>query len=252
VIPKPYLPKLFRVIEMVIFNEEPNTEFLKAIMFDFDDTLINMREASLVAFNKILEKNKLPTITMDEMLSTWDSTWRDVIKSLVPPSVDVNALMKKIGLEYMSLFEEVHIDHSELIPGTIEILDFLREKKIQVSIVSRRSTRAVSMQLKKFSLDDKVHCIIGFDSVHSQKPSPEGLFLASYVFGVEPLNCLVVGDSPSDIKAAKAFGASICAVLTGPYKKEKILREEPDYVIDSVVDLPKIIHRFFRMENHSI
>jgi len=198
---------------MVIFNEEPNTEFLKAVMFDLDDTLINMREASLAAFNKILMKNKLPTITMDEMLSTWDSTWRDVIKSLAPQGVDVNALMKKIGLEYMSLFEEVHIDHSELIPGTIEVLNFLREKKIQVSIVSRRSTRAVSMQLKKFSLDDKVHCIIGFDSVHSP---------------------------------------SICAVLTGPYKKEKILREEPDYVIDSVIDLPKIIHRFFRMENHSI
>ncbi len=237
---------------MTIFNEGTHTENLKAVMFDFDDTLINMREASLTAFNMILEKNELPTITMDEMLSTWDSTWRDVIKSLAPPSVDVNALMRKIGREYMYLFEEVHIDHSELIPGTIEVLNFLRENNIQVSIVSRRSTRAVSMQLKKFSLDDKVHCIVGFDSVRNQKPSPEGLFLASYVFGVEPLNCLVVGDSPSDIKAAKAFGAAICAVLTGPYKREKILREEPDFIIGSVVDLPEIIHRFFRLENHII
>jgi len=231
--------------------EKPNTAFLKAIMFDFDDTLINMREASLFAFNKILERNELPIISMDEMLSTWDSSWRDVIKSLAPPSVDVNELMKKIGQEYMSLFEEIHIDHSELLPGTIEVLTFLNEKKIQVSIVSRRSTKAVSMQLKKFSIDDKVHCIIGFDSVHAQKPSPEGLFLASYVFGVEPINCLVVGDSPSDIKAAKAFGASMCAVLTGPYKRDKILREEPDFIINSVNDLPEIIHRFFRMENHS-
>lgn len=233
-------------------KEEPHQTFLKAVMLDFDDTLINMREASLVAFNKVLEKNDLQKITMDEMLSTWDSSWRDVIKSLAPPSVDVNELMKKIGREYMSLFEEVHIDHSELIPGTIEVLNFLHEKKIQVSIVSRRSTRAVRMQLKKFSLDDRVHCVVGYDSVQSQKPSPEGLFLASNTFGVEPLNCLVVGDSPSDIKAAKAFGASMCAVLTGPYNQEKILREEPDFIIDSVVDLPKIIHRFFRMENHSI
>lgn len=53
--------------------------------------------------------------------------------------------------------------------------------------------------------------------------------------------CVVVGDTVSDVRAGKAAGAETIAVLAGAGKYDALLREGPDVVINSVAELVTIL-----------
>jgi mannitol-1-/sugar-/sorbitol-6-phosphatase len=57
-------------------------------------------------------------------------------------------------------------------------------------------------------------CLICADDVTEGKPDPEGYLLAAARLGAPPLDCLVVEDTPSGVRAGKAAGMHVIAVLT--------------------------------------
>lgn len=210
---------------------------VKAVLLDFDDTIVDMRDASYLAFNDVLRKHGLRTVSFEEMLANWDTSWRDYIRGLAAVGVDIDSLMQTIGREYMEGFSRIHLKHSKILLGVPEVLMVLHEMGVLIAIVSRRDKRVIEEELDKFNLRQYISCIVGRDSVERQKPAPDAFLLAADVLEVPIEECLVVGDSPSDIRAGKASGAKTVAVLTGPYEPEKVLREGPDIVLNSVVDL---------------
>ncbi len=234
---------------------DPRTP-IKAMLFDLDDTLIDLREASYISFNETLRRYGLRTVTYNEMLANWDTSWRGYLKGLISSGVggrvsdgaQVDALLMSIGKDYMARFEEIHLNHSRILPGALEALRSLDGMGVLITIVSRRSRRVIEEELDKFNLRQYVDYVVGWDDVKRQKPAPDGLLLASERLMVPIEECLLVGDSPSDIKAGKASGARTVAVLTGPYEKEKLLDEGPDLVVESVASLIQAIERVFRLE----
>jgi len=69
------------------------------------------------------------------------------------------------------------------------------------------------------------------------------LLHAAKHFGVQPEKSLLLGDSISDVKAARAAGFSVICVSYG-YNHGKDIREaNPDVVIDSFEALPEMICR---------
>jgi phosphoglycolate phosphatase-like HAD superfamily hydrolase len=48
-----------------------------------------------------------------------------------------------------------------------------------------------------------------------------------------PAHCIVVGDTPRDVRCAKIHGAFSVAAATGPYSKEELLRTDADMVLES-------------------
>lgn len=214
---------------------------IKAVLLDFDDTLIDMRDASYFAFNDVLRKYGLRTVSFKEMLANWDTSWREYISGLAPKDVDIDSLMPTIGREYMEGFGRIHLKYSKILPGAPEVLKGLNEMGILVAIVSRRSRRVIEEELDKFNLRQYISCIVGRESVKKQKPAPDAFLLAAEILGVPIGQCFAVGDSPSDIRAGKASGAKTVAVLTGPYEQNNVLNEEPDLVLDSIVDLLDVV-----------
>ena len=86
---------------------------------------------------------------------------------------------------------------------------------------------------------------MGREDVTQVKPASNALTLAAERLTVPIEQCLMVGDSPNDVKAGKAAGAKTAAVLTGPYAVETILTENPDVVVDSIADLVTVLDRDF-------
>ena len=50
-------------------------------------------------------------------------------------------------------------------------------------------------------------------------------------------NSIFIGDSPSDIDAAKLIGLTSAAVGYGYYKKEELIQSSPDFYFETVDEL---------------
>jgi HAD superfamily hydrolase (TIGR01509 family) len=179
------------------------------------------------------------------MLTNWDTSWRVVVTNLAPDNMDIDRLMTEIGNEYFKKFFEIHLEHSTLMPGAVKTLQTLRTLKLLTAIVSRRRRRVINEELDKFELRPYIDTIVGREDVAQVKPAPNALTLAAERLTAPIEECLMVGDSPNDVKAGKAAGAKTAAVLTGPYAVETILAEEPDVVVDSIADLVTVLDRTF-------
>ena len=60
---------------------------------------------------------------------------------------------------------------------------------------------------------------------------------------LKPEQFIVIGDTPNDIAAARAFGAKMVSVATGSQNsKEELLKYKPDILVDNLGDTQKILH----------
>ncbi len=129
--------------------------------------------------------------------------------------------------------------------GIEALFEFLEKNSYVFSIVTTSSAKEVDDRLKKYpefykKLDGR---IIPRSAIKNLKPHPEGIIKASEIMGV-PLNrCVMVGDMNSDIQMGKAVGAVTVGVLTGVFTRERFKEYNPDFIIDTAADIPKIIDK---------
>lgn len=214
---------------------------IRAVLFDLDDTLVDLREASFVSFNETLRRHNLRTVSFQEMLDSWHVTWRDVVRSITPPGVDVDTLLPVIGPEYMRRFAEIHLRYSKLLPGVRRALSELKRRGYLVGIVSRRTRKVLEEEMEKFKLQGLVDTLVGADEVEKQKPDPTPILLAAKRLNVDVGCCVVVGDATSDIKAGKSAGAFAVGVLTGLQDADQLRTESPDAIIAKIADLVPVL-----------
>ncbi len=84
-------------------------------------------------------------------------------------------------------------------------------------------------------LRDAFEIVISGDTLPEKKPSPLPLLHAAEFFGAEPGRALMIGDSVSDVKAARAAGFSIICMSYGYNHGQDIRDAKPDAVIDSMI-----------------
>lgn len=90
-------------------------------------------------------------------------------------------------------------------------------------------------------MSDYFEIIISGDTLPKKKPDPLPLLHAAEFFGVEPARALMLGDSVSDVKAARAAGFQIICMSYGYNHGVDIREANPDVVIDSMVELRDIL-----------
>jgi pyrophosphatase PpaX len=80
--------------------------------------------------------------------------------------------------------------------------------------------------------------IVGGDETERHKPDPQPLLLAAERLGADPADTAYVGDSPFDVRAAKAAGMFAVAVTWGRiHDAAKLEAEQPDAIVDSAEEL---------------
>jgi HAD superfamily hydrolase (TIGR01549 family) len=206
---------------------------LKVILFDLDDTLLDLKEASLVSFNKALMSHNLRPVSLEEMLSYWCRPWMEVIKSVMGSEKIPDEIRRSIGIEYMHRFNEIHLTYSRIYPDAYDTLSSIHGMGLPIGIVSRRPRIAIEEELKKFGLTNFVNVIVGSDDVRDHKPSPSPVLLATTLLNVLPCECALVGDSPDDVQAGELAGVITISVMTGPCKKDAV-RQHPEIIMENL------------------
>lgn len=124
-------------------------------------------------------------------------------------------------------------------PGTVEVLRSLHSQGKRVVIVSNNSEAAVRAYLHANGLEHFIEGVSARASseVAQLKPSPFLLREAMRAAEAEAADCVMIGDSATDIEAAHAAGTSVVAYANKPGKRDRFAPYEPTAVIQHMTDL---------------
>jgi phosphoglycolate phosphatase len=199
-------------------------------LFDVDGTLVDSAPDICGAVQTVLRAHGRADVS-DAFLRTFigrhlDDTWSD----LGFPQLEWAILLA----EYREIYAGRHHQMTRLYPGVLDALGGLNGSR--KSTATTKGTPTTRIVLEKFGMLPFFDHVQGTDGFPA-KPEPDVLFKSIEALGVEPADCLMVGDAESDMAAARAAGVRVCAVRYGYGRPEALAKWDPDYWIDDLREL---------------
>ena len=130
--------------------------------------------------------------------------------------------------------------HFWLVPKVEEMLHVLKEK-YPMAVVSARDEHGTLHFLDQFSFRPLFQAVVTSQTCVYTKPFADPVLHAAEVMGVEPHECLMIGDTTVDIRAGKAAGAQTVGVLCGFGEEKEMRRAGADLIINSTHELLSVL-----------
>jgi N-acetyl-D-muramate 6-phosphate phosphatase len=127
-----------------------------------------------------------------------------------------------------------------LVPGVDVLLSQLKGRYL-MSVVSSRDEKGTLRFLERFDLVKYFDPVITGLSARRTKPYPDPILLAAQKMGVEPEECLMIGDTTVDIRAGKSAGAQTVGVLCGFGQEDELRRMGADLILPTTSELIHVL-----------
>ena len=142
---------------------------------------------------------------------------------------------------FQDLYSENTSKRSCLYDGVIDALDFLKTADVRIGCVTNKASQFTLPILRDLGISDYFETVLCGDQVERKKPDPQPLLMSAEKLGVDPGSSLMLGDSMSDVKAARAAGFDIICMSYGYNHGEDIRDYNPDAVVDSMAEIKDIV-----------
>jgi phosphoglycolate phosphatase len=144
---------------------------------------------------------------------------------------------------FLDLYAENTSKRSCLYPGVREGLDLLQAGNYRLGCVTNKAAQFTEPLLKDLGIYDDFSIVISGDTLAKKKPDPEPLLHGAAFFGIEPVNAMMIGDSVSDVAAARAAGFQIVCMSYGYNHGVDIRESAPDAVIDALTEIHPLLEQ---------
>ena len=204
----------------------------ETVLFDLDGTVVDSGAIILASMRHATRQVLGRDYSDEELLQTVGGPGLEAqMEALAPEHVE------RLVTVYRAHNEPLH-DELEACDGMADVLVRLQEEGRRLGIVSAKLRGTVELAFARVPLGHLFETIVGGDETERHKPDPEPLLLAARRLRVPPRDSAYVGDSPFDMRAARAAGMHGIAVTWGKiHGRESLEREEPDAIVDSPGDL---------------
>ena len=208
----------------------------KGIIFDVDGTLTFTNRLIFDSFNHITQKYLGRKFSDEEIIALFGPTEDVILKEMCKDEYEV------ARKEYYQYYKENH-NIARTYAGIETLIEDLFNDKIILGVFTGKGRTSALITLDELGLTDYFGLIVSGDDVVNHKPHPEGIkkFLEQY--NLSPDEVLMVGDAPSDIKAAKAAGVSIASVIWDSYSEDEVKKLNPENIFHSVEELRGFIFK---------
>lgn len=212
-------------------------EVIKTIFFDVDGTLADARLDISGAMNRVLKVLGRPEKSAGDISSYIGTGVKDLIRKSL--GEDDPALVDRATALYEEEYLKSPADHAVLYPGVEKLLKDLQDKR--KFILTNRYSHLASALLEKLGIRGFFEDVFGGDDEDCIKPSSCVMDRILPAVGVDKKEALIVGDMAVDVMTGKNSGVRTCWVTYGLGKRDDVLPLEPDYVIDRISDLGRIV-----------
>ncbi len=215
-------------------------EKLKAVIFDFDGTLAELRLdfADMKHRLKVLAQEYFP-----EALQTPQMPALEWLESL---AAGLHRRDEAAALEFEeragSLIREIELEaahRGSLFPFTRSILRELRQGKIKIAIITRNCEEAVRIVFP--DLDQYCEGLLARDHVPRVKPDPDHLLRVLEEVAATPETALMVGDHPLDMQTGKRAGTLTAGVSSGNASESDLIRAGADLTARNCQELIRVL-----------
>jgi phosphoglycolate phosphatase len=217
-------------------REAVNLSRIRLIVFDLDGTLVDSLADLAAAVNDALHQVEprsppLPVETVRTFIG-------DGARLLLARSLQAQGALESVD-QILPLFLDSYrrglMRSTTLYPGALPCLDALAGRHL--AVLSNKPGDLSRELLTALGVSDRFVRIWGTGDVPERKPDPRGLLQLMAKLAVSAAETLVVGDSATDVRTARAASVSVVAVSYG-FAPESLADEPPDLLLNDLRDLP--------------
>jgi N-acetyl-D-muramate 6-phosphate phosphatase len=128
-----------------------------------------------------------------------------------------------------------------IIPGVKAMLDHFKGH-FPMGVVSARDKRSTQYFLEHFDLMPYFEVIVTAQTTTHTKPFPDPVIFAAHQLGLEPDQCVMIGDTIVDVQSGRSAGAQTVAVLCGFGSYKELKRAGADLIVSSTPDIVSVFN----------
>ncbi|WP_181702411.1 HAD-IA family hydrolase [Chthonobacter albigriseus] len=214
----------------------------KAIIFDLDGTLVDSLPDIWDALGEILEQYGEERHSIDVVRTLIGKGVENLVqRAFAGRGVDLTgpALTDRVA-EYLSLYEPRATRDTRLFPYVSEVVAMLAGEGHLLGVCTNKPTDVSRAMVAEYGLAGPIRAVVGGDHGPPRKPNPDLLFATATLLGVGVDSAVMIGDSASDVDAAKAAGMPVVAVEYG-YTSVPVRDLGADVVIRDFSELPSAL-----------
>jgi phosphoglycolate phosphatase len=200
---------------------------LRAVLYDWDGTLVDSAAKSYRCYVKVFETYGIG-YDREQYQRTYTPDWYRTYEAVGLPREqwpEADALWTRCYQE----------EPSELLPGAREALERFADHGLAQGLVSSGEGGRVRKELATFALEDYFGpAVVCGGETERRKPDPQPLLVGLERLGVGPDEAVYLGDSPEDVKMARAGGVFAVGIPGGFPNREALEASGPDLLAESL------------------
>ena len=212
------------------------------VVFDLDGTLIDTAPDLVDTLNVVFAREGLPPVHYETARNMIGGGARMMITRGIAAegAAFAPAKIEQMFVDFIAHYSDHIADRSRPFPGLLEALDKLAAEGARLAVCTNKLERLSVKLLEQLKLANRFAVICGQDTFGMQKPDPEVLRRTVAAAGGTLADAIMVGDSATDVRVARAAGIPVIAVDFG-YSDCAVSDLGADRVISRFADLPAAV-----------
>jgi len=182
----------------------PHNPKIHAVLFDLDGTLLDTARDFWEALNLLRAEERREALSFETVRCQVSHGGNALVRlgfGELPP--DEHEVMR---MRLLNIYRQQLAKHTCLFEGGDEMLTELERRGLHWGVVTNKPHWLTEPLLHEVNLSRRARAVVSGDTLSERKPHPLPLLHAAKTIGVDPANCVYVGDAERDMQAAKAAG----------------------------------------------
>lgn len=214
------------------------------IVFDLDGTLVDSAPDIAFAVNSMLAELNQPQRSVEEIRHflgngvEWLTKRALTGEMWAEPDSEILAQARDRLLFH---YGQINGDRTTVYPGVMEFLQEAKAVGIKLACLTNKNREFTEPLLRSMGLEAYFTEVVCGNDLPERKPDPLPLKTIMQRAGITEAKTMMVGDSITDVKTARAANAAVAAVSYGYNHGENIADAKPDWVIDSMLGIRNLL-----------
>lgn len=205
------------------------------VLFDLDGTLADTIGLIVASYNHAF-RAVMGTERDEAEIRSWIG--RPLVESFA-------AVAPEHAEELDRVYREWNLANTERLlrayPGVAELLTDLADAGVRTGVVTSKRRETALLAMRGVGIEGLAPLLSTLEDTERHKPLPDPLLHGAQTLGVDPADCVYVGDAAVDVAAARAAGMAAVGVSWGAVPREVLEASGPDAVVDTVEELRQVV-----------
>ena len=213
----------------------------KLVIFDLDGTLLNTIADLAHSTNYALNKLGYPTHEIEKYNFMVGNGIDKLFERALPEGEKSKENVLRVRKEFVPYYDIHNADDSRPYPGIPELLSYLQDAGIQITVASNTYQAATQKLIDHYFPEIHFTAVFGQREGIKVKPDPTVVFDILEVAKVTKEEVLYVGDSGVDMQTAANAGVTVCGVTWGFRQRAELEEFSPQYIVDTAEEIKRLI-----------